>query len=178
MLKVLVWTACLYAGLKFGRLITGAGLGFGHSEASWPDRLRSGEPKLLIGTLGVCALLLVYTNWWTGRFLQGHYAYSTDCYSRMAASHLLPGRPSRFGSYDAAESARGYVRSAHIHGGQLGMGAAEVDRKLVERASAYSAYFAGLARRNDRAGIAASFQGLDRCLQGEGNPKGELLSPV
>ena len=29
MLKVLVWTACLYAGLKFGALITGAGLGFG-----------------------------------------------------------------------------------------------------------------------------------------------------
>jgi hypothetical protein len=178
MLKLLVWTGCLYAGLKFGALITGAGLGFGRDRATWAERLRSGEPKLLIGTLGLCALLLVYTGWWTDRFLHGHYAYATDCYSKLAASHLLPGRPARFGAYGASESARGYVRSAQIHGAQLGIDPGEIDRKLIEGRAAYSGYFAGLASRNERGKIAASFQALDRCLKSDGNPRGELLNPV
>ena len=178
MLKVLVWTACLYAGLKFGALITGAGLRFGREQATWAERLRSGEPKLLVGTLGLCALLLVYTGWWTDRFLRGHHAYATDCYSKLAESHLLPGRPPRFGSYGASESARGYARSARIHGAQLGLDSAVIDRKLVEGRAAYSSYFAGLARRNERGKIAASFQALDRCLKSDGNPRGELLNPV
>jgi hypothetical protein len=178
MLKVLVWTGSLYAGLKFGQLTMGAGLGFGRSEATWPEKLRAGEPRLLIGTLGLCALLLAYTTWWTDSFLRGHYAYATDCYSKMAASHLLPDRPARFGSYQAAESARGYVRSAQIHGGQLGMRSEQVDRRLIEGRTAYSNYFAGLASRNERSKIAASLQGLDRCLEGDGNPRGELLNPV
>jgi hypothetical protein len=63
MLKVLVWTACLYAGLKFGALITGAGLRFGREQATWAERLRSGEPKLLVGTLGLCALRRPSESW-------------------------------------------------------------------------------------------------------------------
>lgn len=178
MLKIIVWTFCLYGGLKFGHLISGAGLGFGRSEAGLWARLRSGEPGLLLGTLGACALVMVYAGWWTNRFLEGHYAYATDCYSRMAASHHLPERPARFGSYRAAEQASGYVRSAEIHGVQLGMSADVIDRRLEQGREAYSAYFAKLASASERASIAASFHGLDRCLKGEGMPKGELVKPV
>jgi hypothetical protein len=37
--------------------------------------------------------------------------------------------------------------------------------------------FNGLAAKNDRQGLAASFADLDRCLKGEGAPRGELLTP-
>ncbi len=178
MFTLIAWTFGLYGGIKFAHLVTGAGLGFGRSDATWSTRLRAGEPMLLIGTLAVFALLAVYVTWWTNRFLEGHYTYASDCYSKMAASHLLPGRPARFGSYDASETVGGYVRSAEIHGAQLGMRVDVIDRKLDQGRLAYSSYYAKLASRNDRRKIAATFNGLDRCLDGDGSPKGELLSPV
>ena len=178
MLKIIVWTFCLYAGLKFGHLVAGAGLGFGRTRATVRARLRAGEPMLLIGALSLCGLVAIYTTWWTNRFLEGHYAYASDCYSKLAASHMLPGRPARFGSYEAAESARWYVRSAEIHGAQLGMALDSIDRKLEKGRLAYSDYFTKLASGDERGKIAASFRGLDRCLKDEGSPRGELFSPV
>ncbi|MEO7177889.1 MAG: hypothetical protein ABIW83_03515 [Allosphingosinicella sp.] len=168
----------LYAGMKFAHLVAGAGLGFGRAEATWSTRIRAGEPMLLIGTLTVFALLAIYVTWWTNRFLEGHYSYARDCYSRMAASHLLPGRPDRFGSYRAAEKSRHYVWSAEEHGGQLGMRRDAIDRRLDQGRTAYANYFTRLANQNARQEIAASFGGLDRCLNGDGSPRGEILSPA
>ncbi|MEA3009765.1 MAG: hypothetical protein QOJ91_1457 [Sphingomonadales bacterium] len=168
----------LYVGIKFAHLITGAGLGFRRVEATWLTRIRAGEPMLLIGTLTLFALLSVYVTWWTNRFLEAHYSYDSDCYSRMAASHLLPGRPARFGSYGAAERSRWYADSAERHGVELGMRVDEIDGKLAEGRTAYSEDFARLARSRDQRKIAASFESLDRCMKGDGNPRGELLNPV
>jgi hypothetical protein len=178
MVKLIAWTFALYAGMKFAQLVTGAGLGFSREEVGWSTRLRAGEPRLLIATLGVFALLATYVTWWNHRFLEGHYAYATDCYSRMAASHLLPGRPAKFGSYEASKAARGHVAFAEIHGVQLGMRIADIDRKLDEGRLAYSGYFERLAHDKAQREIAASFSSLDRCLNGDGSPRGELLNPV
>lgn len=178
MLKIILWTFCLYAGLKFGHLVAGAGLGFGRSQPTLSARLRAGEPLLLIGVLSLSGLVAVYATWWTNRFLEGHYAYASDCYSKLAASHVLPGRPARFGSYQAAEAARWYVSSAEIHGARLGMGIDVIDRSLDQGRVAYSDYFTKLASGDERGKIAASFDGLDRCLKDEGSPRGELLNPV
>jgi hypothetical protein len=177
MLWVIAWGLCLYAGIKFGHLIVGTGFGFGRGEATLSSRLRAGEPMLLIGTLSITALVAIYTTWWKHRFLEGHYTYAMDCYSKMAASHLLPGRPERFGSFDAADAATDYVWSAEMHGAQLGMRVDDIDRKLIQGRLAYSGYFARLASENARGKIAASFAGLDRCLNHEGAPKGEFLNP-
>jgi len=178
MLHIAGWTLCLYLGIKFCHLVAGPALGIRRDEVSWTRRLSAGEPMLLVGTVSLCALIVGYGTWWTHRFAQGHYAYATDCYGKMAASHLLPGRPGRFGSYDAAEAATGYVRSAEIHGAQLGMRVDDIDRKLTEGRSAWSVYFTRLAAGNARPRIAASFRDLDRCLNGDGIPRGEILSPV
>ena len=178
MFTLTVWIFGLYGGIKFAHLITGAGLGFGRAEATLPTRLRAGEPALLIGTLVLFALLAVYVTWWNNRFLEGHYAYAADCYSKMAASHLLPGRPEKFGSYEASKVARGYVAFAEIHGAQLGMPVEANDRKLHEGRMAYSGHFTRLANEKAHQNIAASFGDLDRCLNGDGSPRGELLSPV
>jgi hypothetical protein len=178
MVKVIVWALCLYAGIKFGHLIASAGLGFGRSETSWSKRLRGGEPWLMIGTLVLALLVGSYVSWWTHRFAEGQYTYASDCYGRMAAAHLLPGRPARFDRYDAARAAAGHVRFAEIHGAQLGIPAAAVDKKLDEGRLAYSRHFARLASENARSGIAASFRSLDRCLNGDGSPRGEILNPV
>jgi hypothetical protein len=178
MLKLIAWTFALYAGMKFAQLLTGAGEGFDRAEVSWSTRLRAGEPRLLIATLSLFALLACYITWWNHRFLEGQYAYATDCYSKMAASHLLPGRPAKFGSYEASQVARGHVAFAEIHGAQLGMRVEDVDRKLDEGRLAYSGYFTRLAHNKARPEIAASLGGLDRCLNGDGSPRGELLNPV
>lgn len=178
MFTLIAWTFGLYAGIKFAHLVTGAGLGFDRDQPGWSARLRAGEPGLLLGTLTLFALLATYVTWWNHRFLEGHYAYATDCYSKMAASHLLPGRPGKFGSYEASKVAKGHVAFAEIHGVQLGMPLTEIDRKLDEGRIAYSGYFTRLANANAQQGIAASLGDLDRCLNGDGSPRGELLNPV
>jgi hypothetical protein len=147
------------------------------TEATWRTRIRAGEPTLLIGTFGLSLLLTLYTTWWTHRFKEGHYTYAMDCYAKMAASHHLPARPERFGSFKAAEAASGFVWSAELHGGQLGMRKDVIDKKLDQARIAYSNYYTSLAAKNSRERIAASFKDLDRCLKGEGTPRGELLSP-
>jgi len=178
MFTLIAWMFALYAGIKFAHLVTGAGRGFGRDEATWSTRLRAGEPMLLIGTLTLFALLAVYVTWWSHRFLEGHYTYATDCYSKMAASHLLPGRPARFGSYEASMVAKGHVAFAESHGAQLGMRIEDIDRKLDEGRIAWSARFGRLANEKAQRKIEASFADLDRCLNGDGSPRGELLSPV
>jgi hypothetical protein len=132
---------------------------------------------LLIGTFGLSLLLIIYTTWWGHRFAEGHYTYASGCYAKLAAAHHLPGRPERFGSFEAADSASGYVRSAEIHGSLLGMRTDVIDKKLDQARIAYSNYYASLAARNSRQRIAAAFDDLDRCLNGDGAPRGELLTP-
>lgn len=178
MFTLIGWTLGLYAGIKFAHLISGAGRGFDRSEAGWSARIRAGEPGLSIGALAVFAILAAYVTWWNQRFLEGHYTYAADCYSRMSASHLVPGRPAKFGSYEASKMTRWYVKSAGIHGAQLGMRAEVIDRNLERGRGAYSAYFTRLASGNEPGKVAASLDGLDRCLNGDGSPKGELLRPA
>jgi hypothetical protein len=132
---------------------------------------------LSIGIFGFAAMIAIYTTWWGQRFAEGQYTYSTDCYARMAASHHLPGRPVRFGSYNAAQAATGHLRFAEIHGSQLGISKEVIERKLDQARIGYSEYYGGLAAKGSRQGIAASVADLDRCLKGEGAPRGELLTP-
>ncbi len=177
MLRILGYAIFVYLVLKLCRLMVRPAAGDGDTEAAWRTVIRSGEPMLFIGIFGFAAMIAIYTTWWGHRFKEGWYTYSTDCHARMAASHHLPGRPVRFGSYGAAQAAAGHLRSAEIHGAQLGLRKEIIDRKVDQARIAYSRYYTVVAARNSRQAVAASFDGLDRCLRGEGSPRGELLTP-
>jgi hypothetical protein len=177
MLKILGFTIFLYVVLKLCRLMVRPVVADPDAEATGRIVARAGEPMLLIGTFGLSLLLASYATWWNNQFLEGHYAYASGCYARMAASHHLPARPERFGSMEAADAASNYVWSAELHGGQLGMRRDVIDKKLDQARIAYSNYYSGLAATNARQKIAASFRDLDRCLNGKGRPRGELLTP-
>jgi hypothetical protein len=131
---------------------------------------------MLIISVVTCALLiLTFTTWWTHRFADAHYKYATNCYAKMAAAHQLPGIPAKFGSFEATEVSRHYYKFAEEHGSQLGMARDAVHRKLTHDIGVDAAYYARLAATGDRRAIAASFNDLDRCLNGDGSPRGELV---
>jgi hypothetical protein len=177
MLSILAYTIFLYLVLKVMRLMIRPAVGPDRDERSFGAILGAGEPNLLIGVFGLATLITIYTTWWAGQFNRGEYSYSTDCYAKLAASHHLPARPVRFGSWKAADAASGYVELAEIHGAKLGLGRDAIDRKLTQAMTARAAYYTDLAAKNARPKIAASFNDLDRCLKGEGHPKGEILTP-
>lgn len=177
MVRILGYAIFVYLVLKLCRLMVSPATGDRDTEAAWRTVVRAGEPMLFIGIFGFAAMIAIYTTWWGNRFKEGWYAYSTDCYARMAASHHLPGRPARFGSYNAAQAVTGHFRSAEIHGTQLGLRKEVIDRELDRARIAYSRHYSGLAEKNSRQGIAVSFEDLDRCLKSEGSPRGELLTP-
>jgi hypothetical protein len=176
MLRILGYTIFLYLVLKLCRLLVRPAAGDRDNQPTLRALIRAGEPMLAIGIFGFAAMIAIYAGWWGQRFNQGQYSYSSDCYARMAASHHLPGRPARFGSYNAARAAEGHLEFAEIHGSKLGLRHEIIDRKLNQAQRAYSAYYAGLAARGPRQKIAA-LDDLDRCLKGEGAPRGELLTP-
>lgn len=177
MLQIFGYTIFLYLVLKLSRLMVRPAAGDRDTEAAWRTVIRAGEPMLFIGIFGSAAMIAIYATWWSNQFNQGQYAYSADCYARMAASHHLPGRPKRFGSYDAAQMVSGHAKFAEIHGAQLGMRKEAIDRKLDRARLAYSEYYTGLAAKGSGPGIAASFGDLDRCLKDEGGPSGDLFRP-
>lgn len=177
MLRIVGYAIFLYLVLKLCRLMVRPAAGDRDGGTTLGTVLRSGEPMLFIVIFGFAAIIAAYATWWGNRFNEGQYSYATDCYARMAASHHLPGRPVRFGSYRAAQAAEGHLSFAEIHGLKLGEEKDVVDRKLEQARIAYSRYYTGLAAEGSGQKIAASIAGLDRCLKGEGSPRGELLTP-
>jgi hypothetical protein len=95
----------------------------------------------------------------------------------MSVSHLLPGRPAKFGGATAAQITSHYRSFAWIHGAQLGLSAAVIEDALEKSKAAQAARFSGLAAAPTQAGVAAAIGDLGRCLNGDGSPKGELLNP-
>ena len=175
MLSILGYTIFLYLVLKLCRLLVRPA-GDRDTHATWRTVIRAGEPMLSIGIFGFAAMIALYASWWAHQFNEGQYSYSTDCYARMAASHHLPDRPVRFGSYNAAQAVGWHFRFAEIHGSKLGLRQEVIDRKLNQARIAYSEYYAGLVARGSRQKTAA-LDDLDRCLTEEGAPRGELLTP-
>jgi hypothetical protein len=133
---------------------------------------------LLIGTAAAVAMLMLYTSWWSHKFNMGHYAQASGCYPKLAAASSLPALPARFRSYEASEDVMQLRQFAEEHGARLGMQPAEVDRRLEGHRLAYLKRYGALARSHDRHGMAAAFAELDRCLHGQGAPRGDILNPV
>jgi hypothetical protein len=177
MLKVVGWTLALYGALKLCHLVLGRSTGWGGEPIDFSTRMRAGEPALLIGTVIVVAVLMLFASWWSHKFAAGHYAYAMSCYPKVAAAGFLPGAPSRFRSYEAAEGVRQLRGVAEEHGAALGIAQAEVDRTLEALRVAYVARNRRLAASNDRRAIAAAVANVDRCLRGEGAPRGDILNP-
>lgn len=177
MVRVFEWILFLYLVLKLCHLLFAPS----DRESAAPlwARVRAGEPMLAIGVVGCSALLTLYGAWFARTSAQRWYAYSTACYSRLAAAHELPlpMRAKRLGSYDAAESMSGYLNSAELHGVKLGIPLATIDGKLGRDRLATAARYARITAAGDGTAIAASFADLDRCLNHVGAPRGELLNP-
>jgi len=178
MLKAAAWTFALYAVLKLCHLVLGPKTTPDREPIALQRRLRAGEPSLLAATVAVAAFVMLYTNWWSHRFLAGHYAFATGCYPKVAAARYLPGVPARLGSYQASETVGGFRRWAEVHGGQLGLDEHAIDRALDRSRAAYARRYAAIAAADDRQGIAAALDGVARCFRGEGKPRGEILHPV
>lgn len=177
MVRIIGYAIFLYLVLKLCRLLVTPAAADRDSRATLGSLIRAGEPMLFAGTFGLAVLIAIYTTWWTRQFAEGQYTYSADCYAKMAASHRLAGRPARFGSYGAAQAAGGHLKFAKIHGSQLGLRQEVIDRELDRARIAYSGYYNGLDANRSGRKIAAAFADLDRCLKGEGAPRGELLRP-
>jgi hypothetical protein len=177
MLKVVVWTFALYGALKLCRLVLGGSKGWDGEPTPVSTRIRAGEPALLIGTVTIVAALMLFTHWWLHKFAARHYARATSCYPRLAAAGYLPDAPARFRSYDAAEDVGQLREDAEEHGAALGIARAEIDARLERSRRAYVARNRGLAPPDDRRTIAAALADADRCLTGEGRPRGDIFNP-
>lgn len=177
MLKIIGWTLCLYLAFKFGHWMVTPKARYNGTETTLVDRARAGEPWFLIAAIVVVALFTTYTSWWRHKFAKGEYEYSKSCYAKIMAARHLPALPGKFGSFEAATAARGYYKFAQIHGLQLEMRKDDIDDKLNQARIGYSDYYTALATKNAPQKIAASFKDLERCLKGDGAPRGELLNP-
>lgn len=176
MLRTVAWTLVLYLAIKVCHILFRPAAGYGRTDVPLWTKLRAGEPMLLIGIFGLAALFTLYTTWFSRRFAEHWYAYSSGCYAKVAAAHALP-NAGRFRTYDAAEQTRGDFNFAEIHGAKLGIPVAAIDRKLERDRLGYAAYYASIAARNDRRAIAASFADLDRCMKRIGAPRGDFIHP-
>src|SRR4051794_30103273 len=99
------WVLILYVALKICHLAFGPRPTSRGAGTSISTRLRAGEPMLAIGVFGCSAALILYSSWWTHRFAEEWYSYSSDCYAKVAAAHRLPARPSKLNGFRAFETA-------------------------------------------------------------------------
>jgi hypothetical protein len=175
MLYWVFWAAALYAALKFCHLLAGSAGGFRRVDVPLRTRVRAGEPWLLIGAFGCVALVVGTGLWWAHRFAEHGYASATGCYPKLAAARQLGPVAARFGSYRGTEIVEGLRRFAEIHGSNLGIDKAVVERRLADDTAAYARRYAALAATHDQAAIAAAVARMDECVLGKGAPRGEIL---
>lgn len=176
MLHFIEWTIFLYVVLKACQLLFGPASR--QADAALWTKLRSSEPMLMIVIFGGSALLIVVGTRWQHRFLQGQYDRATVCYGKLAAAKALPGLPGKFRSFDTGETVRELHDWAEDHGAQLGLPQDEIDHRLDQSRIAYSVSYTRLAATNPRPALAAAFNDLDRCVNGDvQRHHGELLRP-
>jgi hypothetical protein len=178
MIPALASIVFLYLAIKLCHLVMAPSTGFDRTERPFKERLRDGEPILIIGTVLICALVFGFGHWWSRRFAEGQYVYSTDCYAKLSASYLLPARPAKFGASGAAQTTSHYANFARMHGAQLGMSGDVIDAALEKGKAAQAERYSKIAAGQTSAGAPAAIKELARCLNGDDSPKGELLRPV
>jgi len=90
MLAALTWFAFGYAALKLVGMSLARSPGFGRTAISFPQRLRAGEPALLIIAFSVFVPLALLIASSAARSMRGTFDESTTCYAQIVALRHVP----------------------------------------------------------------------------------------
>jgi hypothetical protein len=164
----LIWFAFGYAALKLVSVARARAPGFRRTMISFPDRLRAGEPALILTAFGVFVPLVLLISWNARRTMTRQFDASTLCYGRIMALRHLPAMLRAADDYTV--SRRVYERQslAYVAGGELGIGAAEVKARL-ERGEVWAGTrYAGYRTGRSRQGMIEETALALRCLRGTG----------
>ena len=129
-MTALIWSLIVYAGLKFAQLMTGGDRGYRLAPVSIADRLRRGEPWLIV----LAVILVVPLSLTAHRYHQRKFAAvlerAVDCYGRLSVVSGREGVASAVHGHAFYEGIRGYRETASDAAAQLGLGQDDTARML------------------------------------------------
>jgi hypothetical protein len=174
MLQIFGWALCIYVVIKAAHAVARPIVTHADPAATLRDRLRAGEPMLVIAALSMSLLATMYLDWFFHRLGEREYIHARGCFERLETAKLLPRERTRLDPSVVERQAGIYMRVGERHGPWWGLGQAAI-RNDFERAR--RSYLAGHAGNSSPQATAALLEDVRRCFNDEWEPHGDLLNP-
>jgi len=177
MIKILLWALCLYLVFKLCHLNFSPKKNFAYDDRSLRDKLIAGEPYVILIAVAAAALINLYSYWFVHRLARREVAHATECYGRVGASQKLAGINTRF-DYWLLETFTADARNIAIeHAKWINMDLHSVQAGLQSSKAKYSAVYYKLSSRNNVQKINQEETEIERCVNDQWAPHGEILNP-
>jgi hypothetical protein len=174
MLQIFGWALCIYLVIKAAHAMASPVAAYADPAATFRERLRAGEPMLLIAALSISIFATMYLDWFFHRLGEREYVHARGCYERLTAVNLLPREQTRLDPYVVEHQAGIYFRNGERHGPWWGLSQNTI-RNDFERAR--RSYLAGHAGNTSPGATAALLEEVRRCFNDEWEPHGDFLNP-
>jgi hypothetical protein len=174
MLQIFGWAVCIYLVIKVSHAIARPVVAYADPAATFGNRLRAGEPMLLIAALSMSIFATMYLDWFFHRLGEREYVHARGCYARLAAVNLLPREQSRLEPYAVEHQAANYSLVGEQHGPWWGLSQATIRNDFERARRSYLAVHAG---NNSPQATAALLEEVRRCFNDEWEPHGDFLNP-
>lgn len=177
MLKVAIWIGGLYIIFKLCHVNFSPKKGYGPDDRDFLEKLRVGEPYILLAAIMAAALVNLYSYWFVHRLARREIAHATECYGRVSASQNLAGSDKKF-DYLVLET---FAKDARIvaieHAKWINSDIPIVYENLAKSEVYYAALYSHLSSRHETDRINEQMVQIDRCLKDQWAPHGEIFNP-
>lgn len=162
--KALVWTLAVYVALKFAGMVLAKDPGFRNVDLSVLQRLRAGEPFLLLTAVGTAVPLALLTNWYSHRHFEQMFDDATTCFAQITTLRARPEMTRGVSSYAVYETVNGYKSLSFDAAAQLGMLPVDAERAMAAKVLFTSHLSASPADPGSTSAIRQQVAAGRRCL--------------
>lgn len=160
--KALLWWFVVYFAIKLARLAFAPSAGYREAPPGLRERLRAGEPALVLVAFALTVPLAFVTDWYAHRKFTLVLERSLDCHGRLSALSALQPNGDKLGGYARYGSIREHRAGAFDAAAHLDRNQSEIGRELDLGVARSTAAYASL--RGHAARLAAETHDVDqRC---------------
>ncbi len=164
MSKALFWLALVYATIKLVSMVLARGPGFRRTEVRLRDRVRAGEPWLIV-VAAITAVPAAYaTDWYAHRHFTEMFIEASTCYARIMALRPEPGSGERVDGFVIYERVSEYRNVSLDAAAQLGISREQAIATLASKVAPLTKRYGARKGRHSRTVLQDEVAATKRCL--------------
>jgi hypothetical protein len=160
--KALFWLGLIYGTIKIVSVVLAANPGFRRTEVRLRDRLRAGEPWLLVVAAAIAVPAAYGTDWYAHRHFTDMFTDASTCYARIMALDSAPEFIRGVDGYRVYERVSEYRNVSLDAAAQLGVSREQAIATLASKVASLTKRYA--ARKGQNTTMHSEVAAAKRCL--------------